>query len=276
MNPARIARRLAIAVAICLFSPLINAIQPTWARKAVAFPSECGRGSGAPASWRSACKSIRIPSPDRRFTVEVYYQRVEIEKNFDMLVAYFSLRSRDGTIREGSFPYGFQNIDLLWSPDSKAFFVNGGNGSATAGFWVYIYGVDDPNLEPRDITHPAQDDMLKAFPPCRASELDQEFCKSFEKQPEFNMSGIDWAGNSSALIVMAEVPEGGGMGGIKGQVMGYELDAATGAILQRIPAPRFKQAWQPSLAFRFHVPQPPEYCEKGNPRQIPGCIGHDW
>ncbi len=276
MNTAWIARLLAVAVGIYLTASIALATPPTWAVKAVAFHSECGSGSGAPASWRAACKPIRIPSPDREFTVEVHYEKVEVKKGFDMLVASFSLRSRDGSVREGSFPYGFQNIDLLWSPDSKAFFVNGGNMSATAGFWVYIFRVDDPDLEPRDVTHLAQADMLKTFPPCRASELDREFCRSFEKEPEFNMSGIDWAGNSSALIVMAEVPEGGGMGGIKGQVMGYKLDAATGTIIQRISARQFKHDWQPSLAFRFHIPDPPEYCETGNPRQIPGCIGHDW
>jgi hypothetical protein len=276
MNPARSAPFLAVALAILLPASAAHAIQPTWARKAVAFHSECRRDSSERARWPGVCRPVFIPSPNGEFTVEVQYEKVEIEKDFDVLVAFFSLRSRDGSVREGSFPYGFQNIDLLWSPDSRAFFVNGGNGSATAGFWVYIYRVDDPALEPRDVTHLAQADMLKTFPPCRASELDHEFCRSFKKEPEFNMSGIDWAGDSSALIVMAEVPEGGGMGGIKGQVMGYKLDAANGTIIQRIPARRFKHDWQPSLAFRFHIPDPPEYCEKGNPRQIPGCIGHDW
>ncbi|UWZ83881.1 hypothetical protein [Occallatibacter riparius] len=287
MNPAGWTRLLASTAVFLLSVSTALAIQPTWAKKAVAFPSRCGLEEGAaartglrtalaPPSMATSCKPIRIPSPDKQLSIEIEYGKVEIDQDDHMLIASFRLHLRDGSIREGSFPDGFQNIDLLWSPDSKAFFVNGGNGGGYWGFFVYVYHVDDSDLEPVNIMRIAQLDMVKTFPPCRASYLDREECVYLEKEPDANMSGIDWAGDSSAFIVMAEVPCSGGHGGIMCQVMGYKLDAKTGAILERMPSPHFKHEWQPGMAFRFHIPDPPEYCEKGNSKQIPGCIGHDW
>ncbi len=287
MKLSRAVRLLVIAVVVFPSASLAIAIQPTWARKAVAFPSECEVGSNAALVTGTrgalealpgvvACKPIRIPSPDKRFTIEVKYQKLEIEKGYDQLQAYFVLRAQDGTSRKGDLPYGFQNIDLLWSPDSKAFFVNGGNGGGLWGFWVYVYRIDDPKLEPIELTDQARRDMVKTFPPCRASGIDRDTCLDLEKNPDSNMSGIDWSNGSSTIVVMAEVPEGGGYGGIKGQVMGYELDVPTGKIVRRMNAREFAKNWQKSMAFRFHVPDPPGYCTPNNPKQIPGCIGHDW
>lgn len=289
MKSSRVVRLLVIAVTVFSSVSLAFAIKPTWARKAVTFPSQCEVGSNAaPITGTrkaleelpgvAACKPIRIPSPDKRFTVEVKYQKHKIGPGYDdVLFAYFLLRAEDGTSREGDLPYGFQNIDLLWSPDSKAFLIDGGNGSSTAGFWVYVYRIDDPKLEPLDITGQAQLDMVKTFPPCKASELDRMECLKLEKGHDYiNMSGIDWSGGSSTMVVMAEVFEGGGMGGIKGQIIGYELDVPSGKIVRRMTASEFAMNWQKSMAWKFHVPDPPEYCAPNNPKEIPGCIGHDW
>lgn len=144
-----IGRSFVLATGVFLSAHAVFAIRPTWARKAIAFPSECEISSSAASSSDSprtalaqlpgtaACRPIRISSPDRKLTIEVKYQRVEIGKgDDDVLVAYFLLRAQDGTSREANFPAGFQDIDLLWSPDSKAFFVNGGNGGGYWGFWV--------------------------------------------------------------------------------------------------------------------------------------------
>jgi hypothetical protein len=206
----------------------------------------------------------------------VKYKKHQIEKEYELLEVYFVLRGQDGSRREGGFPAGFQDIDLLWSPDSKAFFVNGGNGGAIWGFWVYIYRIDDPALEPLDVTGQAQRDMVKTFPPCKASGIDRKLCLELEKDPENNMSGIDWSNGSSTIVVMAEVPPSGGMGGIGGQVIGYELDVPTGKIVRRMNAREFAKNWQKSMAWRFNIPDPPEYCEPKNPKEIPGCIGHIW
>jgi hypothetical protein len=286
MKPSLIGSFFLLAVSAFLSVVAAFATQPTWARKAIAFPSECDvdfsavparsspRTALAPLPGAAACKPIRIPSPDKKLNIEVHYQKSEIEKGYSELVAYFRLRDQNGISRDASFPDGFQDIDLLWSPDSKAFFVNGGNGGGYWGFWVYVYRVDDPDLKPIDITEQAQTDMIKTFPPCKACGIDKQLCGKLARNPENNMSGIDWSGDSSKIVVMAEVPEGGGMGGIRGMVMGYELEVATGNILKRMTAREFKQEWQASMAFEFHDPGQPEYCEKGNSKEIPGCIDH--
>jgi hypothetical protein len=288
MKLSRVSRILVFAVGVLPFVPMAFAIDPTWARKAVAFPGQCDIDSSAASAVASprgalealpgatACKPIRIPSPDGRLVIEVKYQKIEIEKRYDLLQACFVLHSQDGNSREGTFPYGFQDIDLLWSPDSKAFFVNGGNGGAIWGFWVYVYRVDDPALEPLDITRQAQKDMVKTFPPCKASQIDLKECQAIEKDPGYNISGIDWSSGSSTLVVMAEVPCGGGYGGIKCQLMGYELDVPSGRIVGRMSAREFATGWRKSMAWRFQDPGLPEYCDGKNRRMVPGCIGHDW
>jgi hypothetical protein len=208
--------------------------------------------------------------------VEVRYRRADWDSEGKTLEAYFLLHARDGSTREADFPTGFQNIDLLWSPGSKAFFVNGGNGGGYWGFWVYVYRIEDSNLRPIDTTAEARRDMVETFPPCRASGLNRQTCLSLEKNPDFNMSGIDWSSDSSNIIVMAEVPCSGGFGGIMCQVMGYELNIPAGKIVRRMKASEFARNWRKSMAWRFRTPGPPEYCEKGNPSNIPGCMGHDW
>jgi len=188
-----------------------------------------------------------------------------------MLVASFLVRAQDGTSQQGAFPAGFQNIDLLWSPDSKAFFVNGGNGGGYWGFWVYVYRVDDPELEPINLTGQAQRDMVKIFPPCKASGLDQKTCLELEKDPDINMTGLEWASDSSRVVVMAEVPCTGGMGGIMCQVMGYELNTQTGDIVRRMNATEFARDWQKSMAWKFEIPDPPEYCRKTIRKRFQGA-----
>jgi len=105
--------------------------------------------------------------------------------------------------------------------------------------------------------------------------LEKETCKAIEENPEYNMTGIDWGGDSSTIVVMAEVPCSSAHGGIMCQVMGYELDVPTGRILQRMTARQFAAAWQRSMAWKFEVPSPPEYCNKPSDRKLPPCAGHD-
>ena len=186
------------------------------------------------------------------------------------------IRSQHGESQSADFPAGFQNIDLLWSPDSKAFFVDGGNGGGYWGFWVYVYRLDDPRLEPILVTAEAQRDMVETFPPCKASYLDRQTCASIEQAPDFNMTGIDWLQDSSTLIVMAEIPCTGGYGGIMCQVIGYELSVPTGRILKKMNAREFAKLWQKSMAWKFSQPGPPEYCEKRNSGNPVGCVGHTW
>ena len=118
--------------------------------------------------------------------------------------------------------------------------------------------------------------MVKAFPPCKASQLDRKTCLEIEKDPNFNMTGIDWTDDSSSVVVMGEVPCSGGHGGIMCQVMGYELNVPNGSIVRRMNSKEFAKNWQKSMAWRFHDPGPPEYCDAKNRQTVFGCADHDW
>jgi hypothetical protein len=263
-----------VLIAAFIFVALVFpafASEPTWAKKAVAFPEQC---TDYGESRYQDCKPIRILSPDSRSSIEVFYRPVTIADH-RILQASLRLTTPTQGTREAALPEGFQKIDLLWSPDSNAFFVNGGNGGAYWGFWVYVYLADDPT-NPRDVTEEAQLDMLKEFPPCKAaypnagdavgckkiSRPDEETCvqEEAESSPEYNMTGIDWV-NGSVVLVMAEIPCSTSYGAIMCQVMGYELQVPTGQILKRVDARQMKLRWQKSMAWNFRIPDPPRYCE---------------
>jgi hypothetical protein len=147
--------------------------------------------------------------------------------------------------------------ELLWSPDSRAFFINGGE-SAYSGFFVDVYRIDGDRVRKVNVTSRAQRDMVAMFPPCRAEGVTKTDCVRMANNPEFNMSGLAWVGASTAVVVMAEVPCSSLYGGIMCQVRGYEVSATDGRILKRFSATALKQQWQKSMAFEMKVPDPPE------------------
>ena len=280
-----LSRRLFPLVSATLLFTAIpaSAATPTWAKKATVFPIQCNPKAapiyknqtprGALTSSEAPCTSFPIASPDGKSRIQVSYRKAG--EGLDYNSAYLLVTTPDGRTRETTLPYGFQDIDLLWSPDSRAFFVNGGDGGGYWGFWVYAYLLKDPKLEPIDIAAEARLDMVKSFPPCKATYLDKKTCKRMESSPQpddYNVSGIDWT-TDSAVVVMAEVPCAGSYGGIMCQVMGYELEVPTGNILKRMTAPDFAAKWQRSMAFKFEVPDPPEYCDQASNLTHPGCAG---
>ena len=149
--------------------------------------------------------------------------------------------------------------EVLWAPDSKAFFVNGGE-SAYGGFYVLVYVLGDEG-PPRklDITQAAQRDMVNSFPPCRALYHDPKLCHMMSANPEYNMSGIKWDKASSAIYVFAEVPPSSSYGGIMGQVLGYQLGLPDGRVLQKFSAQQVSRQWSSFMAWRMHIPDPPAY-----------------
>jgi hypothetical protein len=242
---------LLIAVVLVRPTPAAHGERPTWARKATAFQEKCTERSDF-----HKCKSLRIPSPDNKSSVEVAYK-----KDNDMMFAFLRLITPGKGIREIGVPCSNGNDELLWSPNSKAFFINGDCGSAISGFVVSVYLVDSANIdEGLDLTQEAMHDMVKSFPPCKALNHDPEECKVMQTDREYyNMSGIDWLEDSSGIVVMSEVPPTSRYGGIMGQVMGYELEVTSGKLLGRLNAKAFKMKWQKSMAWKFRIPDPPEY-----------------
>jgi len=242
---------LLLAVGFVSLIPAMHGERPTWARKATAFEGTCRERSEF-----HRCKSLRIPSPDNKSSVEVTY-----EKENDAMIALLQLTTPGRGIRVIGVPCSFNSGELLWSPNSKAFFINGACGSAISGFIVTVYLVDSEDIDvASDFTQEAMHDMVKSFPPCKAVNHDPEECKVMQTDREYyNMSGIDWLEDSSGMVVMSEVPSTSRYGGIMGQVMGYELGVPSRKILRRLDAKQFKMKWQKSMAWKFRFPDPPEY-----------------
>jgi hypothetical protein len=128
---------LLLAVGLVGLTPAAHGESPTWARKATVFQVVCRERSDF-----HKCKSFRIPSPDKKSSVEVVYEKVN-----DVMVAFLQLATPGRGIREIALPYSNQNFELLWSPNSKAFFIDWGFGSSISGFKVSVYLVDSADID---------------------------------------------------------------------------------------------------------------------------------
>ncbi|AFL89965.1 hypothetical protein Terro_3754 [Terriglobus roseus DSM 18391] len=176
--------------------------------------------------------------------------------------------------KHGNFPYSLRIIEgkkahvitlqegaheLLWAPNSEAFFVSGGTTSY-AGFFVDVYTLNANSTPHRqNLTGVAQRDMVAQFPPCKAANGDEATCKRIEENPQFNMSGIAWSADSSAIHVFAEVPCSSSYGGIMCQVVGYVLNVADGRILKRLSAQETQASWKSDMAWDVRIPENPTY-----------------
>ena len=216
-----------------------------WAKKSVAIRGDCyGK------------RPQKILSPNGKVTVQVLCHAAD--KNSDP-VSYFRITDAAGRTNDAEFEDQYEHGDeLLWSPDSTAFLVNGSQNSFS-GYYVNVYRLGAKGVEKLDVTEAAQRDMVLSFPPCKTIFDQQPDCHTIEKNPEYNMSAIDWVPGRSAIVVITEVPCSSGYGGIMCQVLGYELEVPTGKILSRMIAKELKKRWQPSMNWKMSIPDPPEY-----------------
>lgn len=222
--------------------PAAKAERTIWARHAVTI-TDC-----------YASAHSQIPSPNGSSIVE---PACRLSKNKDeSLILYFRVKTPSGRWHKINADEGAHEI--LWSPDSQAFLVNGGT-SGYAGFFVTVYLVHPDAVAKVSVTKAAQRDMVKMFPPCRADKRDETICRAMEMHPDFNMSGLAWIGNSSTIVVIAEVPCTSSYGGIMCQIEGYQLAVPSGSIEKRMSARKLKARWQRSMAWKMRIPEPPEY-----------------
>jgi hypothetical protein len=148
--------------------------------------------------------------------------------------------------------------ELLWAPNSRMFLVNGSENS-NSGLFVDVYQIENSGIRKLTITGLAQKDMVKSFPPCKAWNRDEATCAAIANDPEFNMSGLAWTKDSSAILVFAEVPCDSLYGGIMCQIRGYKLNAFDGSILKRLSASQTNRQWGKYAAWSVRIPEPPKY-----------------
>ena len=192
---------------------------------------------------------MRIVAPDKKTAVEVLYHDGD---------AYLRVTAPNSEPREVHDVFNGPHDDLQWAPDSKAFFVTTGEGM-TSPSSVQVYMLDDPQLRSVDVTHEAEQDMVQTYPPCKALYLDPQSCRRMEKDPGYNITAIDWVKDSSALVLMMQIPCTQNFGGIMCQVMGYEVEVPSGKILQRMTAAELRKRWQKEMVQRLELPEPPQY-----------------
>jgi hypothetical protein len=229
-------------ILLCIsLSLTAKAEKPIWSKNAVPI-GDCSANVGH-----------RIPSPDGHTILELRCREAKGESD---PIPYLHVKTPGGDWHELSLDEGA--YEVLWSPDSKAFLINGGT-SAYSGFFVTIYLVSNADVKKLHVTEAAQVDMVKVFPPCRALNRDDNLCAKIAKHPAFNMSGIAWLDGSSGIVVMAEIPCSSSYGGIMCQVQGYELTVPSGSIAMRLTPRDLKARWQQSMAWTLHIPDRPEY-----------------
>jgi len=215
--------------------------KPIWAKNAIALDLSCG-----------GRRSV-IHAPDHLTSVWTLCQEVD----GDSVASGLEVVTANGYRHE--LPLRAGANELLWAPNSKSFFVNGGE-SGYAGFFIDVYQLmDSGRVVMRAVTNAAQKDMVSSFPPCKAWNRGEVECARVSRDPEYNMSGLGWSASSSSVYVFAEVPCSSSYGGIMCQVHGYELSVPDGRILRRLSAQETKKEWGALAAWKISVPEPPEY-----------------
>ena len=232
-------RHCLVLVLLLLIPSAAFAGKPNWVRRATGFGGQC----------QASCPSLKIIAPDKTTAVEVLYQEGG---------AYLRVTQTGKPAREIHDVFTSPRNDLLWAPDSKAFFVDAGEGMTSPAF-LQVYLLDDEPLRSIDVAHFAAQDMVKTFPPCQALFIDPVACRKFEAEPDYNITAITWTKDSSALVVLAQVPCTSNYGGISCQSMGYEVEVPGGKILKRIPPAEFRKEYQKFMEQKYEVPEPPQY-----------------
>jgi hypothetical protein len=239
--------------------------KPTWAKKGLTFPVGCSRAIH-PIRPIKDCRPLRIPSPDGKSVVEISYNTPADYPDIEIA----SLRvTRLGRYLGDVDPVGSVESELTWSPDSKAFFVNG-NDNGYGDDHLAVHLLDDPHLGPGYITGEVARDMVRSFPPCQAKDAEDD-CAELAADPDgfIGVVGLDWIGTSSKMVVMAQVTCSSSMGGIDCQVLGYEIEVPSGKILRRMEPKEFARRWQHSMAWKFEDPGPAEFKEAdGSPASV--------
>jgi hypothetical protein len=225
--------------------------KPTWAKKGTTFPVWCSRPF-------KGCKLLRIPSPDAKSSVEISYTINSDDPDIELASLRVTTLGKDvGEVQ----PVGTVESELTWSPDSKAFFING-NDNGYGDDHLAVHMLDDPHLGPGYITSEVEQDMVRSFPPCQAEDPIDNCAELAANHDYFGVVGLDWIGSSSKIVVMAQVICSSSMGGIMCQVLGYELEVPSGKILRRMEPKEFARRWQHSMAWKFRDPGSPEFKTK--------------
>ena len=201
---------------------------------------------------RRTCRPVSVRSPDGTMQVRRAFER---DSESHLNLPEVRVITPKGTW-DLNFPF-WVDVDVLWSPDSQFVALSGNPTSYTNG--IVVFRVSDSGPVEIDAAREPFEDMLRRFPPCRATHADKDLCKQISAHEDYlNFAAVDWSGDHT-VVVMGEVPPSGSLGGIMGQVMGYEVELPSGKIERTMTAREFKARWQHSMPWRFTIPESPEW-----------------
>jgi hypothetical protein len=214
--------RLAIVILSSALGGALGQARPTFAKNAIPFTLDCIGARQQP--------SQRIVAPDRRVVIVVSCRK----QTTDDEILLLSVRDTAGRVQRVALELAryWRPRELLWSPNSNAFAVNGAETSYS-GFAFMTFDLVRGVAHRLELAQLAQRDMAARLPPCDGP-VPAERCKQLEASPEFNMSVMAWAHGSDGLVLRGAVPPSSSYGSIMGKVAGYEIDSQTGRILARL------------------------------------------
>ncbi len=181
-----------------------------------------GDWSGEAISINSLEK-IEIPSPDRKKIVVVD------GVNLDVIV--------DGRRLQGLEEKGvMQPAELVWSPDSVAFFITETDGGWVGTWHAMVYIIKNGYIHYYNVT--------------------QEVIKQFKKQykcmdpEEPNVGAVTWLKGSKNLLLVAEVPPHSTCPEM-GKIRGYIVEIPTGKVIKEFSKKELQARWGKNLGQRL-------------------------
>jgi len=171
----------------------------------------------------SKSETAAVASPDGKKSITI---KISHEGNLEL-----ALQEGDAAYTLPSFNWSCPEI--LWAPDSKAFFLNYSDGGAVGNFHVVVFRLNEEGFTSYEPTQAAKADFLKNYPTCFRPE-------------EPNMAGIAWQENSHRLLISAEVLPHSNCD-MMGTFSAYVVDADSGKVLAKHGQLDAKKRFRPLL-----------------------------
>ncbi len=171
----------------------------------------------------SSLKKIEISSPDHKMIVVV---------DGVNLAVIINGKSLTGIEEKGVM----QPAELVWSPDSTAFFITETDGGWVGTWHVRVYLIKNEVVYYSDVT--------------------QEVIKQFKKQykcmdpEEPNVGAVKWLKGSKNLLLVAEVPPHSTCPEM-GKIRGYIVEIPTGKVIKEFSKKELKAQWGKYLGQRL-------------------------
>lgn len=223
---------------LCFFVAFLGATQlsaqkPIWGRGATIFEYECPLN-------HPKCALAYVPSPNKKRSIAIYLDGDVLRLTVTDGSKRFSQVLNDHWTNDY-----WVDTEILWSPDSTAFSLTGNPNGYTNQTRIF-------RITPRELKSvnlvPMQREFVTLYPPCVGIPHPDSYCESLKGGADYNYATFAWTDKHTAVI-MAEVPPTGSFGKYLGQVRGYEVDAATSAVLHSISASELQQRWQNRMAW---------------------------